>query len=324
MSDPLVSFCVKSYNQRRYLRAALEGAMAQTYRPLEIVVSDDCSTDGSWEDIQSFFAARPAPAGVTVVLNRNERNLGNLGNWEKICGLAHGELLVKADGDDVSLSDRTLKIAEAWAAEGMASFAVCHSGWQIGPRGEGYGRMRRVTADWPLGAAMAYSPELFRRFPKVGTDYERCMDDEVYTRRARMLGKVLEMPDRLVKYRLGVGATSSLWKIRDQIRFCNGDTLKTLDIAERDLLTLPEDVRPRWREFVEAERHRLSLKLRQLDAPTYAERRRLTRELGRHPFPSIAHYMGVAFTMPRPVGDAMVFAYAFLRNAYWRMQGAGR
>ena len=46
---PLVSFCLKSYNQKEFLKEALEGAFAQTYRPLEIVISDDASTDGSVE-----------------------------------------------------------------------------------------------------------------------------------------------------------------------------------------------------------------------------------------------------------------------------------
>jgi len=318
----VISFCVKSYNQRRYLRAALEGALAQTYRPLEIVVSDDCSMDGSWDEIKSFFAEHPAPEGVTVVLNRNERNLGNLGNWERMCELAHGELLVKADGDDVSLPERAARIAAAWEAGGKKALAVCHSGWQIGPNGEGYGRLRLVTAAWPLGAAMAYSPELFRRFPRIGEEYWRCMDDEIYTRRARMLGTVLEIPDRLVEYRLGTGATSSLWKIRSQIRFCYRDTLKTLDVSERDLVLLDEAGRSQWRHFIDAERRRLTLKLMLLDAPTQSERRRLTRALGRHPFFSIAHYMAIALALPRPLGDAMLFLYALLRNAYWRMQGA--
>ena len=53
---PLVSFCVKCYNQERYIGEALEGAFAQTYRPLEIVISDDASTDRSWEIITEAVA----------------------------------------------------------------------------------------------------------------------------------------------------------------------------------------------------------------------------------------------------------------------------
>jgi purine nucleoside phosphorylase len=38
---PLVTVAVRAFNSRRFIRAALEGAVAQTYRPLEIVVCDD-------------------------------------------------------------------------------------------------------------------------------------------------------------------------------------------------------------------------------------------------------------------------------------------
>ena len=64
-----VTVGVKCFNNVRYIREALERAFRQTYRPLEIVVCDDCSTDGS---------------------------------WERICGLATGDYIVKFDGDDVS------------------------------------------------------------------------------------------------------------------------------------------------------------------------------------------------------------------------------
>ena len=76
----LVSFCVKCFNQERYIGEALKGAFAQTYRPLEIVVSDDASTDRSWDVIEAAVAEyRRRPDAADVVLNRNASNLGNLG-----------------------------------------------------------------------------------------------------------------------------------------------------------------------------------------------------------------------------------------------------
>ena len=42
---PLVTFALFAYNQEKYIREAVEGAFAQTYAPLEIILSDDCSTD---------------------------------------------------------------------------------------------------------------------------------------------------------------------------------------------------------------------------------------------------------------------------------------
>ena len=130
---------MKSWNGRRYIREALAAAFAQTYRPLEIVVVDDASDDGSWEEIESFCAEQPPDPEIRVVIRRNHTNLGSLGNWEETCSLAYGELLVKADGDDVSSPDRVARIAAAWMADGRRAMAVCHSGWQIGRLGEGRG-----------------------------------------------------------------------------------------------------------------------------------------------------------------------------------------
>ena len=42
---PRVTLAVIAYNQERFIREAIEGAFAQTYQPLEIILSDDCSSD---------------------------------------------------------------------------------------------------------------------------------------------------------------------------------------------------------------------------------------------------------------------------------------
>ncbi len=41
---PLVTFALFAYNQEQYIREAVEGAFSQTYEPLEIILSDDCSS----------------------------------------------------------------------------------------------------------------------------------------------------------------------------------------------------------------------------------------------------------------------------------------
>lgn len=326
-SRPLVSICLKSYNQREYLSPALEGVFAQTYRPLEIVISDDHSTDGSWELIGAYVGGDRVRAlreeGVAVIANRNETNLGNVGNWERCCELAHGELLVKADGDDISLPERTEVIVKAWEADGRRALAVCHSGWQIGPAGESYGRLRRVTASWPLGAAMAYSPRLYREFPSVPAAERRRMDDELYTRRALMLGSVLELPDRLVRYRLGVGATSALRDIRSQVLFCNRDSLATIALSLSDLEhvkgAIGESAYAEKLKWLKWNRDFLEAKIDQLTGATFAKRLAATRRIGfAHRVLSIAFYLELAFLMPRLLGDAMLRTYVVLRNFYWR------
>ena len=53
-THPLVSYCVKCFNQEQYIGKALEAAFAQTYEPLEILIGDDCSTDGSMAGMISW------------------------------------------------------------------------------------------------------------------------------------------------------------------------------------------------------------------------------------------------------------------------------
>ena len=112
MEKPLISLIVNCYNQEAFIREALEGAFSQNYSPLEIVVSDDCSADRTFEIVCGVTAAYKGPHKVN--LNRNARNLGVGGNLSRAMEFCHGELLVLAPGDDVSLPERTATIVEAW------------------------------------------------------------------------------------------------------------------------------------------------------------------------------------------------------------------
>ena len=68
---PLVTFVILSYNEERFIREGIQGAFSQTYSPLEIIISDDCSTDRTFEIIQEEVEGYKGPH--KVVLNRNER-----------------------------------------------------------------------------------------------------------------------------------------------------------------------------------------------------------------------------------------------------------
>ena len=56
MSNPLVSICLPCFNAERYIGAAIESVLAQTYAPIEVIVVDDGSSDGSAEVVGSYQA----------------------------------------------------------------------------------------------------------------------------------------------------------------------------------------------------------------------------------------------------------------------------
>lgn len=108
---PLASFCLVSYNAENYIKEALLGAFEQDYPNLEIVVSDDCSTDRTFEIINEIVDSYNGPH--KIIINRNEPNMGPRENFNKVLyELSHGEFLFIAAGDDISMPNRVSRCVE--------------------------------------------------------------------------------------------------------------------------------------------------------------------------------------------------------------------
>lgn len=100
----LVSLCVITYNQETYIGEALESVLAQDYDNLEIIISDDNSSDSTFRIIEDI--CKSYKGNHSLVLNRNERNLGVVGNLNKALQLSSGKYICLAAGDDVMYPDR--------------------------------------------------------------------------------------------------------------------------------------------------------------------------------------------------------------------------
>ena len=91
-----ISVFIVSYNQKDYIDQAIQSVLSQSYLPFELVISDDCSTDGTWEIIQSYANRYPQ----LIKANRNEPNLGIFQNFNKATSLTTGNLVTCVAGDD--------------------------------------------------------------------------------------------------------------------------------------------------------------------------------------------------------------------------------
>jgi glycosyltransferase involved in cell wall biosynthesis len=113
LSDRLVSVIVTVYNAAPYLGEAIESVLAQTYRPIELIVLDDGSTDGSGDIAQRY--------GSAVRLTRRERQgLGAARNGA--IALAEGPYLAFLDADDRFVPDkleRQMEVLDGDAATDM-------------------------------------------------------------------------------------------------------------------------------------------------------------------------------------------------------------
>lgn len=110
-SKTLISVIVPSFNHEEFISDCLESMIQQTYKNIEIVVGDDCSTDNSWEIIKSY-RKKLEDRFSNVILFHNEENLGITANLNKMLKVCHGEYIKMASGDDFFCPDCIEKMLE--------------------------------------------------------------------------------------------------------------------------------------------------------------------------------------------------------------------
>lgn len=249
MTRPLITFAVFGYNQERFIREAIEGAFAQTYEPLEIILSDDCSTDRTFEIMQEMASKYAGPH--RLILNRNDPNLRFASHINRVMELATGDLFVLAAGDDVSLPARTEELYQGWDSAGRPSTCVYSDMDQIDKDGglvrkaPCHGDFSNLTldefVDRPIALICTYAfrKDLASQFPPLHADV--VSEDFVFPFRALLRGNRLVYVNKpLVRYRIGVGVTanSGVSSRRDWPRLIKRERA-LLEQLRSDLLTRP-------------------------------------------------------------------------------------
>ncbi|MGZ8256378.1 MAG: glycosyltransferase family 2 protein, partial [Gallionella sp.] len=97
---PLVSIHIICYNQEQFIRQALVSAIEQDYSNVEIIIADDCSTDGTREVIEQVLQAYPNGKVIKIL---NQQNLGITQNSNIALSRCKGEFIAFMGGDDVLL-----------------------------------------------------------------------------------------------------------------------------------------------------------------------------------------------------------------------------
>lgn len=169
MNDkPLVSFIIPAFNNAEFIHPAVESALEQTYKDVEVVVVDDCSTDST----PDYLAWLEKQGHANLKIVRNEKNTGrsfsrNLGNR-----VATGDILAVLDADDIAAPKR----AELTVAKFKAGAEFVHGGaYLMGVTGTDLGmvetdvfNLEKATANLSAGivhSTVAYSRALAIRYP---------------------------------------------------------------------------------------------------------------------------------------------------------------
>lgn len=260
---PLVSFCIKFFNHRKFCREALLAAFRQTYSPLEIIVTDDGSTDGTADVVTELIDEYVSSGGKHVVVKLfNETNIGITKTSQRQFKAAKGELLIQADGDDISFPDRVAKIVAAWEMDGRKVGYIIHDAIDINSSATRILGIRR-NADplIPLGAASAYSHRVVSDFSDIDVRYKTTSEDMIFSKRGMLVGGYLHVAEPLVYYRIGSGLTSHRGFVENRM-YATTAALDGVRQVRRDL-----DQSRKWQSVLDSN----YLKLRR-DARRYAVR----------------------------------------------------
>jgi GT2 family glycosyltransferase len=218
--NELVSLIIFGFNQSDLIETTIRAGFAQTYSPLEIILSDNCSDDDTFEVMQRLAQEYEGPH--TIRLNRNSENRGFIGHVNQVFDLCQGAMIVYNPGDDVSLPERTAELYEAFRHD--RPLLVHSDAYKMLEDGtttknifsqkealarldlKGYARSRGLA----IGAACAWHPDLMRLFGPIR--YERTFDDLVFCYRARLLDRIAYVEKPLVYYRYGASLSKSTSK----------------------------------------------------------------------------------------------------------------
>ncbi len=109
---PLVSVIVPAYNAEATVEHALSSILRQTWEPLEVIVVDDCSTDGTWDLLQEF-----AKRDDRVTILRNSVNVGPYVSKNRALELVRGTWITGHDADDWAHPQRIERQVAAMRAD---------------------------------------------------------------------------------------------------------------------------------------------------------------------------------------------------------------
>lgn len=104
MADNMVSVIIPTYNRKDTLKRSIDSVLNQTYGNIEVIIVDDCSTDGSFEYIADVYEE---VQNITYIMN--DKNIGP--GAARNVGVMHakGEYVAFHDSDDVWMPDKLEK-----------------------------------------------------------------------------------------------------------------------------------------------------------------------------------------------------------------------
>ncbi|MGH3699378.1 MAG: glycosyltransferase family 2 protein [Pseudonocardiaceae bacterium] len=153
-----VTIAILCYNQAELIGRTVESALAQSVRPVEILVCDDGSTDDSLEVLSGY-----ADDGVMVL--RHGDNRGRTATRNTLLAATNSEILVYLDGDTVARSDLVEQLLPEFGVPEVAAVGgqgvevyrdTLYDRWRAECASQGWGPERREDIPWLWGLCCSF------------------------------------------------------------------------------------------------------------------------------------------------------------------------
>jgi glycosyltransferase involved in cell wall biosynthesis len=123
MNRPLLSVCLITYNHVNYIKQAIESVLMQkTSFDYELIIADDCSTDGTTEIIKKY--AEKHPKIIRTIIH--EKNVGPGENYVTLLEAARGKYIAYLEGDDYWIENTKLEQQVVFLEQNPDYALCCH------------------------------------------------------------------------------------------------------------------------------------------------------------------------------------------------------
>lgn len=204
---------VLAYNQEKFVKFSVNSALYQDYDNLEIIISDDNSTDRTFDIISELVEGYNGSHKVRI--NRNKENMGVVNHLNYlISDFVRTQLFIVQAGDDISFESRVRKIKKYYDKNNDV-YAINSNAILIDENNHGntlyipkdkyniekrdFNKIVRTGTQF-FGASAAYDIEIFDTFGRLNANARN--EDQILPLRASLIGKIGYISDPLIKYRI--------------------------------------------------------------------------------------------------------------------------
>lgn len=230
MEEKLVSIIVLSYKNLQYMKETLDSILTQDYKNIELIIGDDGSENFDSKIYEDYINKKNLGNIKDIIIYSNEKNLGIVKNANKAMSLCRGEYIKFIAADDVFYSKYVISKMVEYMHENNSIILTTHILWcdsKMNELDNAKQKIEYTKKNLALGKepkvffkklaqycripapGVMFKKELFDEHGKFDEEYVLIEDWNTWLKLARKGVKFDYLDIVSVKYRAGVGVSTS-------------------------------------------------------------------------------------------------------------------